>query len=170
MSLIGKGYNVEDWRTATKTNVAQKTLQELASQLVSVLDKDFVCQPQVRKLMLNRQKMANGELPIDWGFAETLAYASLLTEGYPVRLSGEDIQRGTFAHRHAVLHNLETDEEYIPLNHLTATQAKAAIYNSILSEYAVMGFEAGYAAAAPDELVIWEAQYGDFANTAQADR
>ena len=161
-----KAYDVKDWRTAVDTKVSKKYLQGTAEKVLVSL-KDYKLQPQVAKLMANRKKMASGESPFDWGFAETLAYATLLLEHYPIRLVGEDVQRGTFGHRHAVLHHYETGEIYIPLVHLGEQQAPIWIYNSILSEFAAMGFEVGYAAAAPDTLVIWEAQYGDFANGAQ---
>ncbi|EDN72527.1 2-oxoglutarate dehydrogenase, E1 component [Beggiatoa sp. SS] len=114
-----------------------------------------------------RRKMAEGELPLVWGCAETLAYATLLEEGYPIRLSGQDSARGTFAHRHAVFHDQNTGETYLPLQHLSDKQAKFLVINSLLSEAAVLGFEYGYSASEPETLVIWEAQFGDFANNAQ---
>ena len=161
-----KAYNITDWRTPVATNVDEKRLQEIAKKLMASIS-NYKLQPQVAKLMTNRTKMANGEIPLDWGFAETLAYATLLLEGHPIRIAGEDVQRGTFGHRHSVVHDYETGKTYMPLAHLDPQQAPIWIYNSILSEFAAMGFEAGYAAAAPDTLVIWEAQYGDFANGAQ---
>jgi 2-oxoglutarate dehydrogenase E1 component len=104
---------------------------------------------------------------IDWGQAEALAFASILAEGTPIRLSGQDSERGTFSHRHAVLHDQRTGEGYIPLQHLSEARASFAIYNSPLSEVAVLGFEYGYSVRAPETLVLWEAQFGDFANVAQ---
>ena len=104
---------------------------------------------------------------IDWGHAEALAYASLLVEGIPVRLTGQDVQRGTFAQRHLVLHDVQTGETYTPMQHLDDAAASFEVYNSPLSEYACVGFEYGYSVAAPEALVLWEAQYGDFANGAQ---
>jgi len=161
-----KAYDVTDWRTHVDTKVSKKGLQAVAQKIIDSLE-GYKLQPQVAKLVANRKKMALGELPLDWGFAETLAYATLLLEQHPIRIAGEDVQRGTFGHRHAVLHNYETGETCMPLEHLSDEQAPIWIYNSILSEFATMGFEVGYAAAAPDTLVIWEAQYGDFANGAQ---
>jgi 2-oxoglutarate dehydrogenase E1 component len=104
---------------------------------------------------------------IDWGHAESLAFASLLGEGIPVRLTGQDVERGTFAQRHLMLHDHRTNETYAPMQHLDDASASFEVFNSPLSEYACMGFEYGYSAAAPEALVIWEAQYGDFANGAQ---
>ena len=121
----------------------------------------------VKKLMDDRLKMGAGAQAINWGFAETMAYASLLKEGYPVRLTGQDVGRGTFSHRHAVLHNQRNSETWIPLAHVAETQAPFNIHDSLLSEEAVLAFEYGYATTAPDGLVIWEAQFGDFANGAQ---
>ena len=104
---------------------------------------------------------------LDWAMAELLAYGTLLEEGFPVRLSGQDSERGTFSHRHAVLKVEDSEEEYVPLNNLSKTQARFEVYNSHLSEYGVLGFEYGYTSASPNKLVIWEAQFGDFANVAQ---
>ncbi len=122
---------------------------------------------QVRRIFAERGKMATGELAMDWGFAETLAYASLVDEGYPVRLSGQDSGRGTFFHRHAILHDQQDGSSYTPLQHLSEEQADFIVIDSLLSEEAVLGFEYGYSTAAPYSLVIWEAQFGDFANGAQ---
>jgi 2-oxoglutarate dehydrogenase E1 component len=163
--LNWKSYNETDWRKSPETKVSKTKLLEIAQQLVNT--GDIKLQPQVAKLMAARQKMAEGGAPLDWGFAETLAYATLLLDGYPVRISGEDVRRGTFSHRHAYIFDYETNQPYVPLAHLSEKQAPIWVYNSILSEEGVMGFETGYAAAAPDNLVIWEAQYGDFANGAQ---
>ena len=163
-SVNWKEYNVTDWRTPTKTAVDKKTLMDIGQKL-SHMPAGFKMQPQVEKAIEARRKMMAGETPMDWGTAETLAYATLLTEGFPIRLSGEDIQRGTFSHRHAVLNHYETGEKYMPLS--TVSKTPIWIINSILSEAGVMGFEVGYTAVAPDQLVVWEAQYGDFANGAQ---
>src|SRR5207253_7005941 len=115
----------------------------------------------------NRRGMLQGEQPLDWGCAETLAYAALVEEGCGVRLTGQDSARGTFFHRHAVLHDQNTDAPWIPLQHIAERQPRVQVIDSVLSEEAVMGFEYGYATTDPKSLVIWEAQYGDFANGAQ---
>jgi len=117
--------------------------------------------------MDDRRKMAAGALPLDWGFAENLAYATLLKEGYQVRISGQDCGRGTFFHRHSVLHNQKDGTSYVPLMNLYPGQPSFMVIDSILSEEAVLGFEYGYATAEPNGLVIWEGQFGDFANGAQ---
>ena len=116
---------------------------------------------------LEKRRDALREGGIDWGQGEALAFASLLTEGIPIRLSGQDTERGTFSHRHAVLHDQRTGETFAPIQHLSDAGASFEIYNSPLSEYACLGFEYGYAVAAPDALVFWEAQFGDFVNGAQ---
>ncbi len=156
----------KEWTAAAKTAVPLEKIKELATQLEK-LPQGFVVQPQVKKMLEARQKMTLGELPLNWGYAETLAYATLLDEGYPIRLCGQDAARGTFAHRHAVLHDQNTDEIYIPLSHIKPDQVQINIVDSLLSEEAVLAFEYGYASAEPNNLVIWEAQFGDFANGAQ---
>jgi 2-oxoglutarate dehydrogenase E1 component len=117
--------------------------------------------------MDSRRAMAAGEQPADWGFAENLAYATVLAAGYPIRLTGQDVGRGTFFHRHAILYDQNTSAAYTPLQHLPAPAAAFHIYDSLLSEEGVLGFEYGYASSAPEVMVIWEAQFGDFANGAQ---
>ena len=161
-----KQFDETDWRVETPTAITKKTLTELTGAILRDVE-HYTLQPQVAKLIENRKKMAAGEQPLDWGFAETIAYASLLMEKYPIRISGEDAQRGTFGHRHAVLHDFKTGKTITPLSELSPEQAPFWVYNSILSEYGVLGFEVGYASASPDTLVIWEAQFGDFANGAQ---
>jgi 2-oxoglutarate dehydrogenase E1 component len=127
----------------------------------------FHVHPKVQKLYDQRVKMGAGEMPFDYGTAELLAFASLLLQGTPVRLSGQDSQRGTFNQRHAVLVDIETEQRFLPLQHLSADQARFEVYNSMLSEAAVLGFEYGYSRDSPETLVLWEAQFGDFANGAQ---
>ncbi len=158
------------WATAADTRLPPARLQQLAERLTAV-PANFELHPRVEKIIADRAAMGRGELPLDWGMAENLAYASLLTEGYPIRLSGEDCGRGTFFHRHAVWHDQKRERwdygDYIPLQHIAPEQADFAVIDSILSEEAVLGFEYGYATAEPDTLTIWEAQFGDFANGAQ---
>jgi len=127
----------------------------------------FTLHPRVAKVMEDRRGMLSGAVPLDWGMAETLAYATLLEEGFAIRLSGQDSGRGTFAHRHAVLHNQDGRDTHTPLKHLFQGQPCFDAINSLLSELAVLAFEYGYATASPNTLVIWEAQFGDFANCAQ---
>lgn len=154
------------WETACETSVPLETIRTLSTDLLR-LPADFSLQARVAKIMESRSKMAAGALPIDWGFAENMAYATLLMEGYPVRLIGQDVGRGTFFHRHAVLHNQIDSQSHTPLAHLEGVKAKPQIYDSLLSEAGVLGFEYGYSTTEPDTLVIWEAQFGDFANGAQ---
>lgn len=154
------------WDKETRTAVPLKQLKELAKKM-EILPEGFIVQPQVKKGLEAQKKMTEGEIPINWGYAETMAYATLLVEGFPIRLCGQDAARGTFAHRHAVLHDQKTDEIYIPLSHLSEKQAQINIVDSLLSEEAVLAFEYGYATAEPNFLVLWEAQFGDFANGAQ---
>lgn len=159
-------YRSTDWREKVKTEISQDKIKQLSSRLLAIPD-NFVLHSRVAKVYEERGKMAKGELPIDWGFAETLAYASLLDQGFPIRLSGQDSGRGTFFHRHAVLHEQETGETYIPLANLRENQPGFKVIDSLLSEEAVLGFEYGYSTTDPTSLVIWEAQFGDFANGAQ---
>jgi 2-oxoglutarate dehydrogenase E1 component len=138
------------------------------SQKMNSIPEDFVLQRQVKKIIDDRDKMATGSLGINWGFAENMAYATLLAEGYSVRITGQDVGRGTFAHRHAVLH--DQNGKYPPyksLQNILKKKSRFDIFDSLLSEEAVLAFEYGYASAAPKVLVIWEAQFGDFANGAQ---
>jgi 2-oxoglutarate dehydrogenase E1 component len=158
------------WNAAVNTAVPLQRLQQLAVPLTTVPE-NFTLHSRVQKIIDDRSAMARGELPLDWGMAENLAYATLLTEGYPIRLSGQDTRRGTFFHRHATWHDQNRVEwhegVYTPLQHLAPDQADFVVIDSLLSEEAVLGFEYGYATAEPDSLVLWEAQFGDFANGAQ---
>jgi 2-oxoglutarate dehydrogenase E1 component len=163
-------YKGTKWNENDDTRLPFEHLQKLARKVCEI-PKNFKLHPRVEKIMEDRRLMAEGKLPLDWGMAETLAYASLLAEGYSIRLSGQDSGRGTFFHRHAVLHD-QTREHwdqgtYIPLQHLASDQGDFTVIDSVLSEAAVLGFEYGYAATSPKDLVIWEAQYGDFVNGAQ---
>ncbi|MDQ2993577.1 MAG: 2-oxoglutarate dehydrogenase E1 component [Pseudomonadota bacterium] len=159
-------YLSEEWQVVADTTVPLKTLQTLASR-IATMPAHFTLQRQVGNLVENRLKMATGEKPFDWGFAENMAYATLLNEGYSIRLSGQDVRRGTFAHRHATFHDQVTGESITPLKLLDSEKANFQIYDSLLSEQGVLGFEFGYAQTLPRGLVIWEAQFGDFANGAQ---
>ncbi|KPX10809.1 2-oxoglutarate dehydrogenase E1 component [Pseudomonas savastanoi] len=154
------------WTARHDTRFDLKTLQELSAKLME-LPEGFVVQRQVQKIYEDRQKMQAGGLPINWGYAETMAYATLAFEGHPIRMTGQDIGRGTFSHRHAVLHNQKDAGTYIPLQNLYSGQPRFDLYDSFLSEEAVLAFEYGYSTTQPDALVIWEAQFGDFANGAQ---
>ncbi len=148
------------------TSVSLEKLQALATRINTIPD-DVVLHPRVAKIYDDRRRMTAGELPGDWGFAENLAYATLLDAGNRLRLVGQDSGRGTFFHRHAVLHDQKTGDDYIPLQHLVKDPEDATIIDSLLSEEAVMAFEYGYSTSEPGTLCIWEAQFGDFANGAQ---
>ncbi|MEO5558208.1 MAG: 2-oxoglutarate dehydrogenase E1 component [Dokdonella sp.] len=162
-----------DWRShmgaklsqAVKTGVAKNKLAALNGKILSI-PQGVVLQARVAKIYEDRAKMASGELSMDWGFAENLAYASLIADGYDLRLVGQDCGRGTFFHRHAVLHDQNSGGDYIPLDNVR-DGANVAIIDSLLSEEAVMAFEYGYSTAQPQTLVLWEGQFGDFANGAQ---
>ena len=154
------------WTARHDTRFDLKTLQELSAKLLEIPE-GFVVQRQVAKIYEDRQKMQAGGLPINWGYAETMAYATLQFEGHPIRMTGQDIGRGTFSHRHAVLHNQKDASTYVPLKNLFPGQPKFELYDSFLSEEAVLAFEYGYSTTTPNALVIWEAQFGDFANGAQ---
>jgi len=158
------------WNFKADTGVPIKSLKQLAQKLTDVPE-GFVLHSRVDKIISDRRAMGQGKMPLDWGMAENLAYASLLKEGYGIRLSGQDSGRGTFFHRHAVLHDQRrqnaTDGVHIPLTQISKGQPDFTVIDSLLSEEAVLGFEYGYATAEPNELVIWEAQFGDFANGAQ---
>lgn len=155
----------EDFEQSPATGVDQENLVELARK-INTLPKDMPFFKKVVKLMDERLKMLD-EDRLDWALGEQLAYATLLAEAYPVRISGQDVQRGTFSHRHAVITLEDSKESYVPLKHISDLQGDFHIYNSLLSEYGVLGFEYGYAMANPASLVVWEAQFGDFFNGAQ---
>lgn len=159
-------YLGHDMSMACDTSININRLKDLATKLVTIPD-GFSLNRQAAKVLDDRAKMARGEQPLDWGCAELLAYASLVDDNYKVRLTGQDVGRGTFSHRHAVLHDQNTGETHIPLTQISESQRKFVIYDSLLSEEAVLAFEYGYATTRPDALVIWEAQFGDFANGAQ---
>ena len=148
------------------TGLPAERMKELATALTTY-PSDFHIHAKVKKLFEQRVEMGAGVRPVDYGMAELVAYASLLEAGTPVRLSGQDSQRGTFNQRHAVMVDIETEVKYIPLAHLSETQGRFEVYNSLLSEAAVLGFEYGYSRDYPETLVLWEAQFGDFANGAQ---
>jgi 2-oxoglutarate dehydrogenase E1 component len=149
------------------TGVSREELLELTERLTTY-PKGFHIHPKVKKLLEQRLEMGTGKKPLDYGMAEALAFASLVKEGIPVRLSGQDSRRATFNQRHSVLLDIEDETEYVPLRNIAPGQAACDIYNSTLSEAGVMGFEYGYSRDYPEALVLWEAQFGDFANVAQA--
>ncbi|OIR02552.1 2-oxoglutarate dehydrogenase E1 component [mine drainage metagenome] len=163
--FVGQQYTDE-----CSTAVPLPDLKRLAERVTDVPE-NFSLHSRVQKIIEDRRRMGAGKLPLDWGMAETLAYATLLVEGYGVRVSGEDSARGTFFHRHAVLHDQNRERwdagTWLPLQHLQEKQAPFIVIDSVLSEEGVMAFEYGYSTAEPNELVIWEGQFGDFANGAQ---
>jgi 2-oxoglutarate dehydrogenase E1 component len=148
------------------TAVPRDRLGDLLRRLTE-MPEDFVPHRKLQRLLDQRRQMADGEIPLDWSAAEALAMATVAVDGHRVRLTGQDTERGTFSHRHAVLHDSRNGARYVPLQNLTADQAPVEIYNSPLSEAGVLGFEYGYSLNAPDALVMWEAQFGDFFNAAQ---
>ena len=149
-----------------ETALSSQELAELGQRL-STYPEGFNIHPKVKKLLEQRAEMAQGKRTVDYGMGEALAFASLLKQGVPVRLTGQDSRRGTFNHRHSALIDIETEENYMPLQHIAPDQARCQVYNSSLSESAVLGFEYGYSRDYPEALVLWEAQFGDFANVAQ---
>jgi 2-oxoglutarate dehydrogenase E1 component len=172
LGLIGNRYTVDwteylgaDW-SPVKTGVDMGRLRVLG-KAITTYPTDWHLHPRVLAIMQAREKMVNGDLALDWGCAENLAYASLIQEGYPIRLTGQDSGRGTFFHRHAVLHDQTTGRIYAPLQHLASNQPKFTVTDSVLSEEAVMGFEYGFSTTEPRCLTIWEGQFGDFCNGAQ---
>ncbi len=173
LGLIGNKYTVDwsrymeaDLTDSVDTAIGSKTVKELG-RLITKLPEGFKLHPRVERIIQDRRRMAAGELDMDWGFAETMAYASLLKDNFDVRLTGQDSGRGTFFHRHAVLHDQVEASTHVPLAHVRDRQGAFVVTDSLLSEEAVMGFEYGYSTTAPDTLVIWEGQFGDFCNGAQ---
>jgi 2-oxoglutarate dehydrogenase E1 component len=156
----------EDFLQSPQTAVDRKTILSIADKITSLpADKKFFS--KIIRLFNDRKEMLKNEGKLDWAMGELLAYGTLLNEGYPVRLSGQDCERGTFSHRHAVVRVEDSEEQFTPLNHIASGQAPFYIYNSLLSEYGVLGFDYGYAFTSPNSLVLWEAQFGDFSNGAQ---
>ncbi|MDO7875574.1 2-oxoglutarate dehydrogenase E1 component [Hymenobacter sp. ASUV-10] len=156
----------EDFEQSPETGISEETVERVAKALTTIPD-GFKPIKQIDNLLKERRKMFYETRVLNWAAGELLAYGSLLTEKHIVRVSGQDVQRGTFSHRHAVLHDVETSAPYNSLNHMEGEHEKLSIFNSLLSEYAVLGFEFGYGMANPTALVVWEAQFGDFANGAQ---
>ena len=154
------------WTAEYDTSCDLDTIKRIGTQLAEVPE-GFTLQRQVNKLYDDRKKMAAGAMPVNWGFAETLAYGTLLEAGHPIRFTGQDVGRGTFSHRHAIVHDQKTGESYNSLCHMAEDQPRCEMYDSFLSEEAVLAFEYGYATTDPKALVVWEAQFGDFANGAQ---
>ncbi len=159
-------YINQSWNTPVKTMLPASFFDH-AAKILTQVPENFVLQSRVAKIVRERRLMYEGKKPLDWGAAENMAYAGLLEEGFLLRLSGQDSGRGTFFHRHAVWHDQQTSKTYIPLQHLSDTQGRCSIIDSVLSEEAVLAFEYGYATTEPRSLIIWEAQFGDFANGAQ---
>ena len=163
-------YRNTKWNENDDTTLPLPDLQALA-KILTTIPPNFKLHPRVEKIIADRRLMGEGKMPVDWGMAENLAYASLLKDGFAVRISGQDSGRGTFFHRHAVLHDQNREKwdsgSYTPLNHIAPNQGDFVVIDSVLSEEAVLGFEYGYSTSEPNELVVWEAQFGDFANGAQ---
>ena len=156
----------EDFQTSPKTAISKAKATQIIKALIKAPE-GFTPLRKVAKYLENRREVMQEEKSVDWAAAELMAYGSILLEGNDVRMSGQDVKRGTFSHRHAVISDEKTGEEYNRLSEINGKQGEFRIYNSHLSEYAVLGFEYGYSLASPDSLVIWEAQFGDFSNTAQ---
>ncbi|MCW7470205.1 2-oxoglutarate dehydrogenase E1 component [Leptospira kanakyensis] len=159
-------YTKEPLDSDVHTQLLQQQLGGIV-KAVTTLPEGYTANPKHIKVLEDRKKMGAGELPIDWGFAESLSFGSILENGFPIRLGGQDAQRGTFSHRHATLSDIANGKKLTLLNHISDKQAKIEIVNSSLSEYSCLGFEYGYSLADPNSLVMWEAQFGDFANNAQ---
>ena len=173
LGMIGNKFTADwtpyintEWDDAVDTTISPKTVANIGAALTTI-PPDIKPHGRVQRIMDQRVKMLAGKTEMDWGFAETMAYASLLADGHNVRLVGQDSGRGTFFHRHAVIHNQLNNREYTPLNHVVDRPAAFRVIDSFLSEEAVLGFEYGFASTDPNTLVIWEGQFGDFANGAQ---
>ncbi|MBT8078234.1 MAG: 2-oxoglutarate dehydrogenase E1 component [Gammaproteobacteria bacterium] len=173
LGMIGNEYTIDwsrffrsDWDDEVDTTLSPAKVAELSARIVE-MPPGLVLHGRVQRIIDERARMAAGEVGMDWGFAETMAYAGLIDEGFDCRVTGQDSGRGTFFHRHAVLHNQANRQEYIPLETISDRPDAFRVIDSLLSEEAVMGFEYGYATTEPDTLVIWEGQFGDFANGAQ---
>jgi len=173
LGMIGDEYTVDwskyldsSWDEEVDTTLSKSKADELA-KIITTLPEGYQLHGRVQRIIDERIKMAKDEIPMDWGFAETMAYAGLIDEGYDCRVTGQDSGRGTFFHRHAVLHNQANRQEYIPLQSVSDRPNAFRVIDSLLSEEAVLGFEYGYATTEPRTLVVWEAQFGDFANGAQ---
>ena len=173
LGMIGNEYTVDwtpyrdaAWDEPVDTTLSPAKVSQLAAKITAV-PPGFVLQGRVQRIMSERERMAAGKIDMDWGFAETMAYAGLLDDGYKCRVTGQDSGRGTFFHRHAVLHNQANRQEYIPLETIAEHTSAFRITDSLLSEEAVLAFEYGYATTDPNTLVVWEGQFGDFANGAQ---
>jgi 2-oxoglutarate dehydrogenase E1 component len=159
-------FQPEYHHTPVETSVPAQEIERIVRGLTTVPE-SFRLNPKIKRILDARAQAHRDGGPVDWGFGEALAFGSLLVEGTPVRLSGQDCERGTFSHRHAVLADAETGEKYTPLKNLDPKQARFCVYNSLLSEAAVLGFDYGYSSDYPEMLCLWEAQFGDFANGAQ---
>jgi len=173
LGLIGNKHTVDwtkfhetDWSETVNTGVKLEVLREFGAKLTT-LPENFTLHRQVMRVVEDRRKMLVGQLPLDWGCAETLAYATLLSEGFEIRMTGQDSGRGTFFHRHAVWHDQTTGASFVPLKNISPTQPRFTVIDSLLSEEAVLGFEYGFSTTEPNSLTIWEGQFGDFANGAQ---
>ncbi|NBC24542.1 MAG: 2-oxoglutarate dehydrogenase E1 component, partial [Bacteroidetes bacterium] len=162
---LDKNPGPDEFKTSPVTGIESDQVKLMANALLNIQDKIKPIS-KVKRLLKGKKKIIDNN-QIDWALGELFAYGSILMEGRSVRMSGQDVKRGTFSHRHAVMHDQEKDESFIWLNHLQEKQGEFQIYNSLLSEFAVLGFEYGYSMATPDALVLWEAQFGDFANGAQ---
>ena len=173
LGLVGNKYTVNwsnylqgTWETPAETAGSLETIRSLWDKLLT-LPEGFELHPRVAKIWNDRAKMAAGEQPMDWGFAENTAYALLVNEGFAVRLCGQDSRRGTFFHRHTTVHDSKTGQSITPLRHLVPEKSAFVVNDTLLSEEGVLGFEYGFSTTDPDSLVVWEAQFGDFGNGAQ---